>query len=90
MPTLSDIDKLSQLREFCKHARHCEADRPISNFIVRNMLKSVLISNSFLLMIYMSRFKNYRNSYLGLGHIFATAVGLHNGIKGVYPIFVAY
>lgn len=54
------------------------------------MVKSIAVSNGFLLMFYLSRFKNYRNSYLGVGHLAATVFGVHNAIKGVNPIFNAY
>ena len=67
-----------------------KSDKQMSQFITRNMAKSVLISNTFLLMFYVARFKTFRNSYLAPMMLLATAFGIKNGVDGTKPIFDAY
>ena len=80
------------MQAFIKHSYRCgtEEDKKLSQFIVKNWIKGVAITNAFLLMFYLSRFRTYRNSYLGMMHVPATLFGLYNGVKGTSSVFYAY
>ena len=62
----------------------------MSHFLLKNLAKGVLITNAFLMVFYVSRFRTYRNSRLALMHIPATLFGLQNGIVGQQSLFTTY
>ena len=41
-------------------------------------------------MVYLSRFRTYRNSYLAMMHLPATSFGVYNAIMGTHAVFFAY
>jgi len=62
----------------------------MSRFIIKNMMKSILITNIYLLLAYFSMFKNYRNSYLLYMHLPASYYGIKFGLIGVNPVLDSY
>jgi len=62
----------------------------MSRFIMKNLAKSVVIANCYLLLIYFSMFKSYRNSLLLYTHVPASYFGLKFGIAGVNPVLDSY
>ena len=89
---LSTTRTTKMMAHFIKHSysHGSEEDRKLSHFLMKNLLKGVLITNSLLVMFYVSRFRTYRNSYLAMMHIPATLIGLYNAIMGTHAIFFAY
>ena len=67
-----------------------EDDRAMSRFIVKNLAKSVLITNFYLMLIYFSLFKSYRNSMLLYLHLPATYYGIKFGLVGISPVLESY
>ena len=57
-----------------------EEDRAMSRFILKNLAKSIAITNCYLLLAYFSMFKNYRNSNLAYLHVPATYFGIKFGL----------
>ena len=62
----------------------------MSRFIVKNLTKSILITNFYLLLIYFSMFKSYRNSLLLYMHLPATYYGVKFGLAGINPVLESY
>ena len=59
-----------------------EEDKNFAHFLLKNWAKGVLITNTILLMLYLPRFRTYRNSYLGIMHIPATIFGTISAMIG--------
>jgi len=83
---------LKALISFVVHSRlHGDNhDKAIATFITNNFAKSVLISNSFLMVLALTRFLTYRNSYLLYYHAAATVFGIRNATIGVLPVWQSY
>jgi hypothetical protein len=62
----------------------------MSRFIVKNLAKSVVIMNCYLMLVYFSMFKSYRNSYLLYLHIPASYYGIKFGLQGINPVLDSY
>ena len=77
---------------FIKHAwlHGTDEDKRLSHFLLTNMAKGVLITNTILCAVYLSRFRTYRNSSLAFMHIPATLFGIHNATIGTKNVFMAY
>ena len=69
---------------FVKHAylHGSDEDKKLSHFLIANVAKGALITNTILCAIYLSRFRTYRNSNLARMHVPATLFGMFNGISG--------
>ena len=67
-----------------------EEDKNFAHFLLKNWAKGVLITNTILLMLYLPRFRTYRNSNLGMMHIPATIIGSFNAVLGAQNVFYAY
>ena len=67
-----------------------DKDRKLSQFLVTNLAKGALITNTILLVVYAARHRTYRNSSLVWMHVPATLLGLLSGINGTAPVFYAY
>ena len=77
---------------FLKHSHLCGtvSDKDFSAYLLKNIAKSLLITNSLLGAFYLSRFRNYRNSYLAIMHIPATLFGLMNALISTQFVFLTY
>ena len=62
----------------------------ISHFLLRNVAKGIAITNSFLVIFYLARFRTYRNSNLLRMHLPATFAGVYFAVLGTQAPFVTY
>ena len=86
------MGKLSTINYFIYHSylHGSEEDKRFANFMVWNELKGVLIFNSFTFMLFLTRFKTYRNSHLLLANGFSSILGLVFAAEGLGPLLVAH
>ena len=77
---------------FIKYAmmRGTEEDKRFSSFLLAQLGKGVLVANTILVGLYVSRFRTYRNSNLMRMHVPATLLGSYSAIAGTMPLFYAY
>ena len=66
-----------------------QTEKELAWFLNKNLLKGAAIGNTIVTLVYFTRFKGYRNSYLLRAQVVATLMGLGFAANGLEPIFIS-
>jgi hypothetical protein len=90
LETLRDLRFVLEFGRYARTPGASPSDLAMSNFMLTNLAKGVVIMNCFLGLFYFAKFKNYRNSFLLAFHFPATYFGIKSGLAGIMPTFDSY